>query len=134
VCKVTSCHFLAEHAIGMPIHFGRRGAKQGVSCDHVGINHPEASIASCKKAGNLVGWERRALRRRITFERNSVEPVKTVVAGQPEKAVRTALTRNQCAKAGFYFSEPNRQEIDPPTQDTMRIPTLCSFVPQSKSF
>ncbi len=32
-----------------------------------------------------------------------------------------------------YRSELNRQEIDPPTHDTMRIPTLRSIVPQSKS-
>jgi hypothetical protein len=46
------------------------------------------------------------LRRRITFERNSVKPVKTVVAGQAEKAVRTALTRNQgmtIARAALLF-------------------------------
>jgi hypothetical protein len=33
-----------------------------------------------------------------------------------------------------YLSELKRQEIDPPTHDTMRIPTLRSIVPQSKSF
>ena len=35
---------------------------------------------------------------------------------------------------GSYFSELNRQEIDPPAHETMRMPTLCSTVPQSKSF
>ena len=33
-----------------------------------------------------------------------------------------------------YFLSPNRHETDAPTQETMRIPTACSLVPQSKSF
>jgi hypothetical protein len=34
---------------------------------------------------------------------------------------------------GHYFVPLKRHEIDPPTHDTMRIPTAISLVPQSKS-
>jgi hypothetical protein len=34
---------------------------------------------------------------------------------------------------GFYFSTPNLQEIDAPAHETMRMPTLRSLTPQSKS-
>ena len=44
------------------------------------------------------------------------------------------LLTSRLRREQAYFSELNRHEIEPPIHDTMRMPTLCSFVPQLKSF
>ena len=36
-------------------------------------------------------------------------------------------------KDSYFSSDPNLQDIDQPIHETVRMPTLCSFVPQSKS-
>jgi hypothetical protein len=44
------------------------------------------------------------------------------------------VPRPMCGRMDIsYRPELNRHEIDPPTHDTMRMPTLRSIVPQSKS-